>query len=224
MRRALLVMRFAVVSAVLLVIFSPRVVASEAPAKVASPVSPDESLQYFVLADDELEIQIVAAEPEVVDPVAIRFDEDGRLWVVEMRDYPHGPKDGERPQSQIRVLDDRNGDGRYETTTTFADGLLFATGVQPWRGGVFVTLAGKVIYLKDTDGDGRADQEETWFTGFAQENSQLRANHPTLALDGKIYVAGGLRGGSIQRRSRRGGQAGLDQQPRLRVRSAWDGL
>ncbi len=191
-------MRIAVVSAVLLVICSPRVVANEAPAKVASPVSPDESLQHFVLADDELEIQLVAAESEVVDPVAIRFDEDGRLWVVEMRDYPHGPKPGELPRSQIKWLDDRDGDGRYETAQIFADGLLFATGIQPWRGGAFVTLAGKVIYLKDTDGDGRADQEEAWFTGFAQENSQLRANHPTLALDGRIYVAGGLRGGSIK--------------------------
>jgi putative membrane-bound dehydrogenase-like protein len=165
---------------------------------LAGPLSAEESLRHFVLADDGLEIQLVAAEPQVIDPVAIRFDEDGRLWVVEMRDYPHGPKPGEQPLSRIKVLEDRDGDGRYETATTFADGLLFATGVQPWRSGVFVTLAGKVIYLKDTDGDGRADHEATWFTGFAQENSQLRANHPTLALDGMIYVAGGLRGGNIK--------------------------
>jgi putative membrane-bound dehydrogenase-like protein len=199
MRRAAVTTRIAVALAVSL-LAAAQCTADDARLNVAvaSPVLAEDSLRHFVLADDELEIQLVAAEPEVIDPVAIRFDEDGRLWVVEMRDYPYGPKAGERPRSQIKVLEDRDGDGRYESATTFAEGLLFATGLQPWRGGVFVTLAGKVIYLKDTDGDGRADQEETWFTGFAQENSQLRANHPTLALDGKIFVAGGLRGGSIK--------------------------
>ena len=97
----------------------------------------------------------------------------------------------------FRCSTDRDGDGFFETATVFADDLLFATGVQPWKGGVFVTLAGKVAYMKDTDGDGRADVDETWFTGFAEENTQLRANHPRLALDNHIYVANGLRGGKI---------------------------
>lgn len=145
-----------------------------------------------------LTVELVAAEPEVIDPVAIRFDGQGRMWVVEMRDYPHGPAEGEKPASRIRVLEDRDHDGRYETSRVFADELLFATGLQPWKDGVIVTLAGRVAYLKDTDGDGRADHEETWFVGFAEENSQLRANHPTLALDNQIYIANGLRGGEVR--------------------------
>ena len=60
----------------------------------------------------------------------------------------------------------------------FADDLSFATGVQPWKGGVFVTMAGKVAYMKDTNGDDKADVNETWYTGFTQGNQQLRANHP----------------------------------------------
>ncbi|MBW3543215.1 MAG: dehydrogenase, partial [Planctomycetes bacterium] len=117
-----------------------------------SPIAAEESLRHFE-PHPALAIELVAAEPEVVDPVAIRFDEDGRMWVVEMRDYPHGPPEGQPPLSRIRVLTDRDGDGRFETAATFAENLLFATGVQPWKGGAIVTLAGEVAYMKDTDGD-----------------------------------------------------------------------
>src|SRR5678816_806036 len=142
-------------------------------AEVASPLSPADAQKAFQLADANLRIELAAAEPEVVDPVAIRFDEDGRMWVVEMRDYPLGNPTGGEPLSRIRVLEDRDGDGKFETATTFADKLLFVTGLQPWKGGVFVTLAGRLAYMKDTDGDGRCDLDETWFEGFAEQNSQL---------------------------------------------------
>ncbi|MEQ8790913.1 MAG: c-type cytochrome [Pirellulaceae bacterium] len=163
---------------------------------VVGPLAPAETLKHFQL-EDGLRIELVAAEPDVIDPVAVRFDEDGRMWVVEMRDYPHGPGEGQRPQSRIKILEDADGDGRFEKVTVFADHLLFVTGVQPWRGGAFVTLAGRVAYMKDVDGDGRADTDETWYTGFAQENSQLRANHPRVGIDGHVYIANGLRGGSV---------------------------
>lgn len=171
-------------------------IAAAPPAPPSSPVSPRDSLKYFQL-DPGLKIELVANEPEVIDPIAIRFDEHQRMWVVEMRDYPLGPPGGGPPLSRIRILEDKDKDGRYETSRVFVDQLPFITGVQPWRGGAFVTLAGKVAYMKDTDGDGRADVNETWFTGFAEENSQLRANHPRSALDGWIYVANGLRGGTV---------------------------
>lgn len=172
--------------------------------EIQSPLSPADAQKQFVLADDSLRIELAAAEPEVVDPVAIRFDEDGRMWVAEMRDYPLGPpkSDSSRgePLSQIRILEDQDGDGRFEAAATFAEKLPFLNGLQPWKGGVFVTLAGRVAYMKDTDGDGKMDLDETWFEGFAQENSQLRANHPRLALDNHIYVANGLRGGKVVNR------------------------
>ncbi len=160
------------------------------------PLEPDQALSSFQLAAG-LRIELVASEPDVVDPVAIRFDEEGRMWVVEMGDYPEGPPKGKRPTSRIRILEDRDGDGRYETSHIFADQLLFPTGLQPWRGGVFVTLAGQIVYMKDTDGDHRADLKQVWFSGFAEMNTQLRANHPTLGLDGRVYVANGLRGGAV---------------------------
>ncbi|MEX2175999.1 MAG: PVC-type heme-binding CxxCH protein [Pirellulaceae bacterium] len=176
-------------------------------AEVASPLEPAEAQRLFQLPDASLRIELAAAEPDVVDPVAIRFDEDGRMWVVELRDYPLGPPGGGAGLSCIRVLEDRDGDGRYETATTFADKLSFVTGLQPWQGGVFVTLAGSVVYMKDTDGDGRSDLDETWFDGFAEQNSQLRANHPRLALDNHIYIANGLRGGKVVNRKLPGGGA-----------------
>ncbi len=147
--------------------------------------------------DPGLRVELVAAEPDVIDPVALAFDERGRLWVAEMGDYPTGPPAGEPPRSRISILEDRDGDGRHEHVTRFAEGLSFCNGLQPWQGGVIATCAGRVAWLADTDGDGRADREETLFTGFAEQNSQLRANHPTLGMDGMLYVANGLRGGQV---------------------------
>lgn len=164
--------------------------------RIASPLEAEDTLRHFRLAPG-LAIELVAAEPEVIDPVAARFDEDGKLWVVEMGDYPNGPNRGAPPLSRVKMLADADGDGRFESARLFADQLLFATGVQPWHGGVIVTYSGRVEWLKDTDGDGRADVRETWFTGFAEENPQLRANHPLFALDNYVYVANGLRGGLI---------------------------
>lgn len=180
---------------------------------VNSPLEPEESLAQFRLPPG-VKIELAAAEPEVVDPVAVRFDEDGRMWVVEMRDYPSGPAAGQKPLSRIKVLEDADGDGRYETALPFADQLLFATGVQPWHGGAIVTYSGRIEWMKDTDGDGRADLRETWFTGFAEENPQLRANHPRFALDNFVYVANGLRGGVVMSNWSRGANVGTSYRPR----------
>ena len=111
-------------------------------------------------------------------------------WVVEMPDYPTGPK--QEPGGRIKVLHDDDQDGHFERSTVFADGLLFATGVQPYRDGAIVTAAGQILWLQDTDGDDVADKKSVWFEGFAQGNEQLRANYPTLGPDGMVYVASGL--------------------------------
>ncbi len=153
--------------------------------------SPEESVKHFDIPDG-LEIELVASEPQIVDPIAIRFDALGRMWVVEMNDYPSG-----NGVSRIKLLEDLDSDGTFETAHVFADDLVFATGIQPWKDGVIATTAGKVVYFKDTDGDHKADQQEVWFSGFAEDNQQLRANHPRLGIDQKIYVANGLRGGVV---------------------------
>lgn len=175
---------------------SPPAQENREAAEPTGPLSPADALESFEVADG-LRLEIVACEPLVVDPVAIRFDEDGRLWVIEMRDYPTGPPPAQKPLSRIRILEDTDGDGTFDQSHAFAENLLFPTGVQPWRGGAIVTLSGRIAYLKDTDGDFQADTQETWYTGFAEQNSQLRANHPTLGVDNRVYVANGLRGGDV---------------------------
>jgi putative membrane-bound dehydrogenase-like protein len=181
--------------AILCMMCARRCAAADGP-NATPALSPAESLKQIVV-DPGLKVELVAHEPNVIDPIAIRFDEDGRMWVVEMRDYPTGPTKEFPAKSRISILRDKDGDGFFETAAVFADNLSFATGLQPWKGGVFVTSAGKVTYMKDTDGDGKADVNETWYTGFSQVNQQLRANHPTLALDNHIHIAAGLRGGTV---------------------------
>jgi putative membrane-bound dehydrogenase-like protein len=180
---------------------SPAAEPAKKPPEVRSPLTPAKAQAAFRVAPG-LRVELVAAEPEIESPVAMAFDEDGRLWVVEMRDYPNGPGPNKPPEGRIRVLEDRDGDGRYEHSTVFADRLLFANGVLPWRGGALVTAAPHILYLRDTDGDGKADKREVLYEGFAAQNPQLRVSHPVLGLDNWIYVANGLRGGQVKRSGR----------------------
>ncbi len=151
-----------------------------------------------LMTHDGFQFRAVASEPLVVDPVSARLDGQGRLWVVEMPDYPTGPPDGGGPNGRIKILEDLDQDGCFDRFDLFAEGLEFATGVQPYRDGAFVTLAGQIVFISDSDGDRRGDETFVLFRGFAEQNQQLRANHPTLGPDGLIYVANGLRGGSIE--------------------------
>ncbi len=162
------------------------------------PLTPAEALAKFKI-EPGLKIELVAAEPTVGDPVAMAFDERGRMFVAENRGYPVGPPVGEPPAGVIAMLEDPDGDGIFEKRTVFADQLTFPNGVLPWRGGLIVTCAPDILFFKDTNGDGRADLREVLFTGFATNGStQLRVAYPTFALDNWIYVSSGLSGGVIK--------------------------
>src|SRR5262249_18510496 len=137
------------------------------------PLSPQDAAKLFKL-DDGLRIELVACEPQIESPVAMAFDPDGRLWVVEMRDYPHGPGKGEKPQGRIRILEDRDGDGFFETATTWADNLLFANGLLLWKDGAIVTRAPEIVHLRDPRATGKATVTEPLYRGFAALNPQLR--------------------------------------------------
>jgi putative membrane-bound dehydrogenase-like protein len=148
------------------------------------PYPPRQALKTFHLPAG-FHIELAAAEPQVVSPVAMTFDERGRMFVVEMPDYPLKPES----MGRIKMLEDRDGDGVYESSTIFAEGLHFPNGVMAWRGGILVTCAPDVIYFKDTDGDGKADVRQVVLTGFAETNPQLRVNTPVYGLDNWIYLA-----------------------------------
>ena len=163
----------------------------------APPRSPEQSAA-LMRVNPSLRIELAACEPVVVDPVAIDFAADGSLWVAEMSDYAR-PVDGEFfPTGRIKHAFDDDGDGRYERSILFAEGFRFPTDVKVWRDGVLVCDAPSIWFLKDNDGDGRADEREAWYTGFATHNPHARVNSLQWGLDGWVYGAGGLFGGDIE--------------------------
>jgi len=144
-----------------------------------------------------LDIQCVAAEPLVADPIAFDWGPDGRLWVVEMADYPTGAHADGTPGSRVRVLEDIDHDGVYDRSTLFCDRLNYPTGVLVWRRGILVTAAPDLLYLEDTNGDGHADRRQVLFTGFRQGNPQHRINGLAWGLDNWVHLANGDSGGTI---------------------------
>jgi putative membrane-bound dehydrogenase-like protein len=135
----------------------------------------------------------------VVDPVSMAFDEEGRIFVAEMRGYPNGGvATGNITSGQIKVLEDRDGDGVYETSRVFADGLRFPSGVQPWRGGLLVADAPNIFYMEDTKGTGKADRRRVLYTGFSLSNVEQVINSLQWGLDNWVYGCAGGEGGTIR--------------------------
>jgi len=165
-------------------------------AEPTSPLNPREALRSIRVRPG-LRVELVASEPLVIDPVAIDFGADGKLWVCEMRDYPSGSDGNWKPGGVIKVLEDRDGDGQYDTGTNFLEGLPFPTGVMAWRKGALISAAPEIIYAEDTNGDGKADIRKVLFRGFATENYQARVNGLSYNLDNWVYGANGLIGGTI---------------------------
>jgi putative membrane-bound dehydrogenase-like protein len=179
------------------------------------PRSPQESLRAMRLPPG-FTATLVAAEPLVMDPVFIDWDERGRMWVAEMGDYPfaegEATSDGKvtwrdgipgegagrgLQAGRVRILEDADGDGRYEKSTLFLDGLRHVTGLACWKGGVFVASVPDIFHARDDDGDGRCDTREPWFTGFKAGNPQHLVNGFCWGLDGWLHGANGDSGGDI---------------------------
>ena len=161
------------------------------------PKSPAESLASIRVRPG-FTVEPVAAEPLVMDPIDIAWGPDGRLWVVEMADYPLGLDGRGKPGGRVRVLEDTKGTGKFDKSTVFLDSIPFPTGVMPWRKGVLVTAAPSMLYAEDTDGDGKADVVRPLFTGFAEGNQQHRFNGPRWGLDNWVYLANGDSGGRVR--------------------------
>ena len=172
----------------------------------APPLSASEAAKSFRLLDG-FRLDLLAAEPMVASPVAMTYDEDGRAYVCEMRDYPYTDKAHHRRNQEnptdaaigtVRLLEDTDGDGAFDRSIVFADGLSWPTGVACWKGGVFVAATPDIWYLKDTDGDGKADIRRRVFTGFRKLNVQSVMNNLVWGLDNRIHGAGSSNGGQIR--------------------------
>ncbi len=159
-----------------------------APAPASLPLSPEESLRKIHVPVG-FRVELAAAEPLLLDPVAFDWDDRGRLWVVEMADYPMGMDGKGKPGGRVRILEDSDADGRYDKSTLFAQGLNFPTGILTWRDGAIVTAAPNILLLRDSDGDGRADEQRVLVSGLQEGNQQLRANGLRWGLDNWVHVA-----------------------------------
>lgn len=162
------------------------------PKTESEPLDPDQAIETLRVPEG-FTIDLVAAEPLVLDPVAFDWDAQGRLWVVEMADYPLGLDEEGSAGGRIRVLEDTDRDGTYDDSTLFADGLNFPNGILTWRDGIIVTAAPDILFLEDRNGDGKADESEreVLLTGLTEGNQQLRANGLRWGLDNWVYVAAG---------------------------------
>jgi putative membrane-bound dehydrogenase-like protein len=180
---------------------SPRLQSAQIPEfpRVA-PTEPQQAAATFE-CQHGFSMQLVAAEPLLTDPVDLAYDEDGRAYVVEMRDYPFPEEKNAEPKEfigQVRLLIDDDGDGRMDRSTVFADKLAWPTSVACWKGGVFVAAAPDIWYFKDLGGDGKADVREKVFTGFSRYNVQAIMNNLEWGLDGRLYGAASGNGGNVR--------------------------
>ena len=186
---------YAVLAPSLATAAEPEVTASDLPR--TQPVEPTVALSTFQLRPG-IRLDLVAAEPLVVDPIAMCFDEDSRLFVVEMRDYSE--RRDER-LGRIRLLEDSNSDGRFDKSTVFAENLPWPTALIWFDGGLFVGSTPDILYLKDTNNDGKADDSRVIFTGFGaglqRLNVQQLLNSFNWGLDNRIHGASGGNGGTI---------------------------
>jgi len=133
----------------------------------------------------------VASEPLVCDPVDVVWDERGRMFVAEMRDYPL-PADYGPLLSRIRLLDDKDGDGVMDTSVTWADNLDHVQGLLPVNGGLLATTRNAILFLEDKDGDGKADEPKILFRSNDPRHNQLQISAPRWGLDNAVYLNNGL--------------------------------
>ena len=147
------------------------------------PYSQREALRTIRI-DKGFRIEHFAAEPLVSSPVAMDWDENGRIYVAEDTGYPLDT----RPIGRIVLLEDTNGDGIPDRRTVFADQIVMPNGVMCWKGGVLVTAAPDVWFFKDTTGSGKANVREKVLTGFAFTNPQHMVNGPLYGPDNWIYL------------------------------------
>ena len=158
------------------------------------PLSPEESVKTFHFAED-FKAEIFAAEPYVIDPVSMEFDEQGNAYVVGMLDA-YKP-DSVKGKGSIVMLKDNDGDGRADTSIVFADHLREASSILPWDGGLLIAAAPNIMFYKDTTGDGRADLKEVLFTGFFNKNEEAQISNLRFGVDNWIYANNNGQAGEV---------------------------
>ena len=156
-------------------------------------LSPEEAIAKMQVPPG-FKVECVASEPLMVNPTAMTFDERGRIWICESVEYPRASAG--KGQDRIKILEDTDGDGKFDKSTIFKDGLNIPCGVVMGNGGVYATNAPDILFLQDTDGDGVCDKEEVLFTGFGRSDRHELPNSLIWGPDGWLYGMNGVFNGS----------------------------
>ncbi len=151
------------------------------------PLGPDESLKHMIVPRG-FAASLFAAEPQIAKPICMAWDHRGRLWIAESLDYPNLKRArGAEGRDRIKILEDTDGDGAADKFTVFAEGLNIPTGILPCDGGLIVLQAPDTLFLKDADGDDKADVREALFTGWGAGDTHAGPSNLRYGLDGWIY-------------------------------------
>jgi putative membrane-bound dehydrogenase-like protein len=168
----------------------PKPVIPHAQDKPPNDPRDPETAAKLMTVPEGFTVEVVAAEPDIVNPVAMAIDERGRFWVTESLEYPRRePGPG---KDRVKILEDTDGDGRMDKFTVFLDGLNIPSGIAVGHGGVWVVNSPDILFVQDTDGDGKADKQEVVVTGFGRADTHELPNSLTWGPDGWLYGLNGV--------------------------------
>lgn len=162
--------------------------------KLQDPLSPEESKKLIQLPPG-FRLELFASEPDIINPIAMDWDEKGRLWVIETVDYPNTVRNqNEKGDDRIKILEDTDGDNKADKITIFAEGLNIPTGLTFANGGIIVSQAPKFLFLKDTDGDDKADVREEIIDGWGTFDTHAGPSNLTYGIDNQVWGTVGYSG------------------------------
>ena len=157
------------------------------------PLSVKGSKERTQVAPD-LRLELFAAEPDIAKPIAFAWDERGRCWVAQARDYPHGVTTTGQGKDSITICEDTDGDGKADKFTIFADKLNLPTSLVFANGGIIVAQPPRFLFLADTNGDDKADVREEIMTGWGISDTHAQASNLHWGYDNWLYGCVGYSG------------------------------
>ena len=152
-------------------------------------LSPAEAIAKMTVPEG-FTVELVASEPDIVNPVAMTIDERGRFWITESLEYPRrSPGPG---KDRVKIIEDTDADGKADKFTVFMEGLNIPSGIAVGHGGVWIANSPDILFVQDTDGDGKADTSEVVITGFGRDDTHELPNSLTWGPDGWLYGLNGV--------------------------------
>ncbi|MEZ5326228.1 MAG: ThuA domain-containing protein [Verrucomicrobiales bacterium] len=163
------------------------------PPKMQVPLPPSQSMKYAQVPAD-MHLELFASEPDIVNPIAMAWDERGRLWILETVDYPNNLQEGNIGNDRLRILEDTDGNGEADKFTTFADKLSIPTTICFANDGVIITKGTQILFLKDNDGDDISDERTVIMDGWSMGDTHAGPSNFQWGYDNWIWGTVGYSG------------------------------